>query len=148
MSPNVSQLEVIYCDDVRVEITGKRILIGVYTATMDVPQFPATLPKFCILLSYLGSADTPPEKLRFLVYRDDELLAEQSLPYGAARKPLNDAEGLDAPLIRAMMQMEFSPFELAGPCTLRARAEVDGVQLRSSALRIRAMVAAETNATG
>jgi hypothetical protein len=139
MSPDVRQLEVVYCDDVRVETSGKRILIGVYTATMYVPQFPATLPKFCVILSYLGSADTPPEKLRFLVFRDGELLAEQALPDGAARKLLNDADGLDAPLIRAMMQMEFSPFELTGPCTLRVRAEVDGIELRSSALRVRAM---------
>lgn len=139
MSPSVRQLEVIYCDDVRVEVSGKRILIGVYTATMYVPQFPATLPKFCILLSYLGSMDAPPDQLRFLVYRDEELLADQVLPDGAARKPLNDTDGLDAPLIRAMIQMEFSPFELAGPCTLRVRAVVDGIELRSSALRVRAL---------
>lgn len=37
-------VSVILCDDVRKEITGKDILIGVYTGTMNVPTYPATFP--------------------------------------------------------------------------------------------------------
>ena len=35
---------VIICDDIRKEITGKDILIGVYAGGINVPSYPVTLP--------------------------------------------------------------------------------------------------------
>ncbi|TIP70339.1 MAG: hypothetical protein E5X53_28280 [Mesorhizobium sp.] len=35
---------VILCDDVRKEITGKDILIGVYSGTINVPAYPVVVP--------------------------------------------------------------------------------------------------------
>ncbi len=136
---SVRQLEVIYCDDVRDERSGKRIYVGVYKATMFVPEFPALLPKFCVVLTLQYSADRAPDKLRFLVLRDDELIAEKTLPDGEPKKPFlnKEAEGMDGPLCNATIQFDFSPFEVAGPCTIKVRAEVDGTMIRTSGLRIR-----------
>ncbi|MCK9552252.1 hypothetical protein [Aquamicrobium sp.] len=35
---------VIICDDVRKELSGKDILIGVYSGTVNVPAYPTTFP--------------------------------------------------------------------------------------------------------
>lgn len=40
----ITQKHAIVCDDVRQEIGGKWILIGVYTPDMTVPQIPFVLP--------------------------------------------------------------------------------------------------------
>lgn len=52
MSRNKCEVHsVILCDDVRTEISGKTILIGVYDDTIIFNSFPGTLPKICIRLS-------------------------------------------------------------------------------------------------
>ena len=133
----VNQLEVIYCDDIREEASGKRTLVGVYRAALIVPAFPAVLPKFCVMLNYLCSVSDAPEKVHFKLYRDDAVLGEHVVPDGSLRKMPKLADS-QAALHCASVVMEFAPFGLLGPCVLRVRAEVDGVELRTSALSIQA----------
>jgi hypothetical protein len=136
MSEGLCQLEVIYCDDIRAEANGKRMYIGVYTSAMILPFFPAMLPKLCIFLRYLGTADPPPRLISFSVFRNDELLQEAALPEEAVKRANKALEGTAANAVRADMTFEFTPFEVREPCTLRVKANVDGKELKSATLRI------------
>jgi hypothetical protein len=49
----------IFCDDVRIEATGKRILVGVYQDTLGVPQLPFTISGLNVLVVIRVSADDP-----------------------------------------------------------------------------------------
>lgn len=41
---------IIVCDDVRVEVSGKETLVGVYNGVVVIPSFPATMAKLCFRL--------------------------------------------------------------------------------------------------
>lgn len=45
---------ILICDDVRPEVNGKLIIIGLYQDTMTVPQLPFSLPS----LTFLAALDT------------------------------------------------------------------------------------------
>jgi hypothetical protein len=40
---HIRPLFAIFCDDIRREVSGKQILIGVYTGDIVIPSFPATI---------------------------------------------------------------------------------------------------------
>src|SRR5215472_4088319 len=42
-TPHIKPLHVVFCDDIRREVTGKEILIGVYSGNLMVPRFPAAI---------------------------------------------------------------------------------------------------------
>ena len=48
MSQKYKLRSVIICDDVRQEVSGKEILIGVYSYSMLFPSFPSIVPKLVI----------------------------------------------------------------------------------------------------
>ena len=44
----ITQKYTLICDDVRQEVTGKLIIVGLYMGTITVPQIPAQLPGLTI----------------------------------------------------------------------------------------------------
>ena len=41
--PHIKPIHAVFCDDIRREVTGKEILIGVYSGNMLVPRLPAPI---------------------------------------------------------------------------------------------------------
>ncbi|WP_449302458.1 DUF6941 family protein [Pseudoxanthomonas mexicana] len=132
----------IFCDDIREEVNGKISLIGCYTGGMQVTEFPATLPKLCVLVRLICSAHEPPKTIVFRVLRDDEELLKGELPE-EAMPPLAPADADESAMGMVHGQFILSPFELTGPCTVRVRAIVDGQEIRGLSLPISLHAGAE-----
>lgn len=47
---------VIFCDDVRKEVTDKELFIGIYSEKLIVSEMPVALPKFFIVIHYIETA--------------------------------------------------------------------------------------------
>ena len=131
----------IFCDDIRHEVGGKLSYIGVYSGQMFVPSFPITLPKLCLSMSVITSADTPFRKLAMRLLKDDAVLAEAALDdtqlsnaVEAFAEVPEDERRDRVQLLQSMFV--FSPFQLEGPCTLRVRIETESGELRGVGLRI------------
>lgn len=131
----------IFCDDIRHEIGGKFSYIGVYTGQMFVPSFPITLPKLCLAMSVITSAETPFHKLVMRILKDDAVLAEAALDdtqlsngVEAVAEVPEDARKERVQLLQSMFV--FSPFQLEVPCALRVRIETESGELRGVGLRI------------
>jgi len=92
----------IICDNVRHEVTGKQILIGVYTGTILVPSFPAALTLALWLEQEPRRTGTVPFSVRLATDRgtvlfsaemEFEILAAEepaTLVFGGIRVPLTD----------------------------------------------------------
>jgi len=73
----ITQKHAIVCDDVRMENTGKWIIIGMYTPDMTVPQIPVVLPTITFF-SWLES-DRPgnfPFRMRLEQLESGTVMAE------------------------------------------------------------------------
>jgi uncharacterized protein DUF6941 len=53
----------IFCDDIRTESTGKRIVIGMYEGVLVVPGIPFDIPQLNALIIVRTPADDPIERL-------------------------------------------------------------------------------------
>jgi hypothetical protein len=69
-------LQTIFCDDIRHELGGKLSYIGVYSGRLIVPDFPVTLPKLCVAVCALTSAERPFGNLVLRVLKDDDVVTE------------------------------------------------------------------------
>lgn len=134
-------VETLFCDDIRHEINGKLSYIGVYSGTLFVPVFPVTLPKLCISIKIVTSANEPLRSLTLRVLKDDEILQEivfdkeQLVSASEILAELSDEERR----LRVQMPqflLAFSPLHLDKACTLRVRALADHEELRGVGLII------------
>jgi len=57
VNPTLPGGHVLFCDDIREEVTGKITYIGSYTNVMFVRVLPATIPQFCIVVTILTEVD-------------------------------------------------------------------------------------------
>jgi hypothetical protein len=127
---------VIFCDDIRHEITGKVSLIGAYAGIMFVQgNFPVTLPKLCVRITYWekkGESDEPVElRIYFPGNKMDapSLKADLGLDFRAkaAEGPspaLEDGES-EADRVRfltALMHVELTNLEIPQEGLIRVRA--------------------------
>lgn len=113
MSDNSWFVDVIYCDDVRREDTGKAIYIGVYTEAMEASEFPLTLPKFVVITRLFSPSDdtTVPNAIR--------LRSNQSTIVTFPKpKDMPNELGL------ITFEMHSTNFAIAQPCTLDVEVEL------------------------
>lgn len=134
-------VETLFCDDIRHEINGKLSYIGVYSSALLVPALPVTLPKLCISIKIVTSANEPLRSLTLRVLKDDEILQEivfdkeQLVSASEVLAELSDEERR----LRVQMPqflLAFSPLHLDKACTLRVRALADHEELRGVGLII------------
>jgi hypothetical protein len=134
------QLESIYCDDVRMEVAGKVSFMGVYNGAMWVANFPATLPKFCIVFKAVIPNEKPIDSLTVRVFRDDQTIGEMTFDsLQKSAKSVSSDSSLDG--LERVMSIQnafaFIPFVVEAPCKIRLRAYTsDGDELKGLALTI------------
>jgi hypothetical protein len=58
----------IFCDEIRVENTGKFLYIGVYPAAMHIPSFPVVLPRLGIGITYAQRPSSFIAPVKFVVF--------------------------------------------------------------------------------
>lgn len=134
----------VFCDDVRQEIGNKLSYLGIYGPNLIVPEFPTTLVKLCCVFSLRVSLRKVPKNVTFKLLRDDELLFEADVTPAESHAAANsgNADGTDAMALTIASIAQLISFPVTQRCTLRARAIVDGKELRGGALDL---VAAEAS---
>ncbi len=140
-------MHVLYCDDIRHEITGKTTLVGVYGSVMFVREFPAMLPQLCVAVWVMLPFGAPPKSLRIKVLFDDNQLAEMDIGTEDPEQVKLPA-GEDFAWISAQPQLVFSPLEIPGPGKISVQAVADGKELSSASLRIMKAPPGEGQQTG
>lgn len=131
-------MTVIMCDDVRREEGHKVSYMGVYGPTLLLQRFPAVLPKLCFVMTLTLPGSYPlPSSLVFRLVRDEEPVGEVTMDGAAlAAAPaelLGDGDGMRH-VIGAVLQ--FHPMPIEGPCMLRARADLNGEELKGGSWRV------------
>lgn len=145
VGPNLPYGYTIFCEDIREEVGGKRSLMGVYSGDMVFQgQAPGIIPSFVAQINWLCGRDSFPSTIEFVLYKDTDDRREslfaakidsENLPPLPAPTP--DKHDPDAPAVASFQfQARFSNLEFDGPCRLRVRALVDGVEHRIGAIAV------------
>jgi hypothetical protein len=139
-------LHVLYCDDVRNEVSNKTSLIGVYGADLLASEIPMVVPKLAMVITVAGDASDPIENLSIAVFRDDEQITEiivnaqdiaQIRQLAQSSEPKDDIRSSDAKRMFAYnMVIAMAPFPIEKPFVLRVMATTEREELRGPALRI------------
>jgi hypothetical protein len=147
-------MHVLYCDDVRQEVSNKTMLIGVYGTDLFVNEMPVVLAKLVAVISIATEASSPFESLSVKIFRDDEQVGE----FPVNIKDLQDAAGpapapsegmMSGPSLRIFSAIiTLSPFAIEKPGVLRVIAKTESGELRGPALRISLQPAAKADGGG
>lgn len=136
--PNDTYMWTIFCDDVRQEAGNKLSYMGIYGANLVVPSFPTTLLKLCLAMSIRTKATNPPKSIIVRVLRDDELIHEQTLDDAAlialTQAPEPTSTNEKHLTVGAIVQL--LNFAVTERCFVKARAIVDGEELKGGALEL------------
>ena len=124
----------VVCDDVRKEVGNKLSYMGIYSEKIVVPRFPFTMAKLCFVMSVIcpGEED-PPETLTLRMLRNDDVLAELTLPpegLAAARAQIQLESDRQTRRFTSGSVLQIFPLQFTEPCTLKARALCDGKELK------------------
>ena len=135
------QLDSIYCDDIRQEISGQRTFVGVYSGALFVKSLPVTLPKFCVLLKFSFPPDCNFNEVIFRVFNGDEMLGEFQIGKDKLFKIIEgllptDNDGHEQVVV-IQAQFAFSPMHIGEPTVIRVRVIADGHEIKGAALSIR-----------
>ena len=136
----------VFCDDVRQEVGNKLSYLGVYGPNLVVPAFPTTLIKLCCVLTVrLPASAPPPKSVVFRLIRDDEVVFEANLSpadggtdAGTLAEARDDTAASRCLNITAIAQLV--SFPIPQQAMLKARAMVDGKELRGGALELQSAV--------
>lgn len=109
-----------FCDDYREEKQGKHTLVGLYFNDMIVPDFPALLPKFVILINFIINKKTTDIPIE-ITY------AGQSIIQGKNNFNFGDQKLLkEMGFLRASFPLILSPFVFQKEGILEVKAELNG----------------------
>jgi hypothetical protein len=129
---------VVFCDDVRYEISGKQTYVGVYGTHLLIESFPALLQKLHCVITYRESMAWHGDvsiKIFHTVDDEDTVLTQIEFPVPPAEHIENDAGQLF--LMREMkFNAEIALLNVDRPSSLRVRAFRDGQEIRLGALMI------------
>lgn len=110
---------VLFCDDIRMENSGKLLFIGVYTGGLVInSDFPVALPTFYAAVSYIerpGESDEPVQiVMRSSWDEPGTPIASADLPVDEFRKPRPPGD-LEDPQFMANVHLGLAPFEIKRP---------------------------------
>lgn len=127
-SPSTPTGHTLFCDDIRMEASGKAILVGLYSGHMFMfGEFPLVLPKLCFRISYSERPGESSDPIQIRIYFpgdstetptfSTEIKREQIVASG----PMPDFPDSDT-LISTILQFELAPATIkqAGPIRVRA----------------------------
>jgi hypothetical protein len=131
---------IIYCDDIRQEITGKLIYIGVYTGVMFLPSFPITIPQLYVQGNIRIPLSLTAKRgcLSALMGEEELERLEFDMPPGPTEEQIEKLTTQpDSDIVGTMMHNFFlSNLNVEEPTSIRMRVEIDGVRIPSAPLKI------------
>lgn len=132
----------IFCDDVRQEAGNKVSYMGIYGPNLVVPSFPTTLVKLCCILNVRVPAGSIPTSIGFKLLRDDEVIFESELPAESYHPLVVPPGDLDLQALTVSVVAQLLSFPVTQQASLKARAYIDGKELRGGTLVIQAAASA------
>jgi hypothetical protein len=129
----------IFCDDVRSEIGGKFSHIGIYSGGMQVPAFPAVLPKFAFIVNVTEPremAEARDQPIQIYIYLPGEDNPIISGNFGSIKDDLNrfpvpymqEDPGAN-PIVTESAIFVVAPLVIQRPGRIRVRCEYPGLGL-------------------
>ncbi|WP_223483662.1 DUF6941 family protein [Pseudomonas sp. A-RE-19] len=127
----------IFCDDIRHEVNGKTSLMGVYQGSLLLQEFPAMLPKLCVVMHVVSHRDNLVKNITFKGILDDSeifaiTLDEAQLQAGAEMAV--DLPNIQTKQIQAIGLL--TPITFEKPCSLKILIEADGEPIDCAGLEI------------
>lgn len=141
---------VIFCDDIRIEQSGKFIYVGVYQGVMLVhTEFPIKLPKFGVAVSIMQRVElfVPSIKLAIFLPGDADdnasILADikeaSSGDFARRARANSDLAGIEQverEWVSANSNLMFESFEIKQPGMIKVRAEIGSRLCRLGSLSV------------
>lgn len=129
-----------FCDDVRQEAGNKLSLMGIYGTNLVVQSFPTTLIKLCCVMSVRIPVDASPRSVVLKLLREDEVLFEAEIkPADVLERPATPSADTDHLAITFSTIAQLLALPVTERGVLRARAYVDGRELRGGTLELQAL---------
>jgi len=142
MSPKAFGLT-LFCEDFRMESTGKHMYIGVYTTVMNVhAPFPFVIPKFVFAIHYAEQPDTFSDDLSFRIFLpgdpDDTPSIEVPVPKESRKQKIKDdtLSADDEQLLRVFIPIVAQPLVLMQEGRIRVRAVCGDFTAKLGTLRV------------
>jgi hypothetical protein len=144
----------VFCDETRVEMTGKLIHIGVYQGVISVHvPFPVQLPMFCFAISLAQRVDVFSPKVTYRIFlpgdpdeaSSDEasIVAEMDEPNPGAMIAHADANadaagvpGEQRQFVRSYANMGFQTLEIKQPGVIKVRADIAGKRYKLGSISV------------
>jgi hypothetical protein len=144
----------VFCDDTRIEASGKLIHIGVYHGVMSIHvPFPVRLATFSFAISLIQKADIFNPKITYRIFLpgdpDDASSDEASIvaemneanPGDLIKQTYTAADTMGIPgesrkLVRLFANMAFQTLEIKQPGTIKVRADIGDTRYRLGTLMV------------
>lgn len=144
INPSFPSGSVVFCDDVRQEVTGKLTLVGVYAGHMMLTaNLPVALPQICAVTTFRLAPPTEQIKAVFRIFKSgqNEPLFEMEADIPAAQPsdfpPTAADQDPDAvKFLQMIITAQMQNLIITEPCTLKVRAFIGDDEIRLGALRI------------
>lgn len=117
-------IDVIFCDDIRHESTGKVTFVGTYTSGILTAGFPTTLAKLGVAIRLRSSSDNLIETLAVRILFDDIVLKEWEPPEDDP--PLSAPEG---DIVYTQCYFLLSPVKIEQPGNLKVKVTINGEEI-------------------
>jgi hypothetical protein len=137
-------VEIVYCEDIRLEKSEQFSIIGVYQLALSVPNFPFVLPKICFWVRVRTDIDDLFQSLTFVV--DDSggnqlaniVIPPESLLAQGKTMDAVDWTDMGHPRCEVGIHFGISPLVCSGPMVLRPKVVTERETLTCTPMRIQA----------
>jgi hypothetical protein len=136
---------VLFCDDVRQEVGGKKTLVGVYGTVLYVPAFPTLIPKFYAITTLICDSTKIPRQLTIRLDYGKEEIAKADLTSEDLQEFITEADKeaaeergqfpeSDPSKIRLTVEIMVSPFVIREGRRLASHVETEHGSVRAGSL--------------
>ncbi|WP_137754409.1 hypothetical protein [Sphingopyxis sp. L1A2A] len=138
INPRMPTGHVVFCDDIREEIGGKRTFVGVYGNFLVISAVgPVTLPQLCAAISLRIDPPTAPTAVTVRIFRSDgdELLFEASAefpPTPSNPSPFGDENSVS--FIELFVPARMQNLVITQDCAIKVRAFIGDDEIRLGAI--------------
>lgn len=140
MTNNGRQIDVLFCDDVRTEVGGKKSLMGIYVGDMQVPQFPTRVSKFCIFATVSTPVSLPFQSMKVRVLVGEKIILDSEIPPAEIKKgqrpPTKDDVDEEDPVYMATIELAVAQLEIKETTKVRVHVETESEILKGRALKV------------
>jgi hypothetical protein len=129
VGPKLPSGNVIFCDDIRLEASGKQTIVGMYGSEMYIQASGvAEIPFLYVIMRLMDDPDSYPRKVSFRVTKDSqsgsEIIAQRDIDASGMPKDLKLPESFAEKsnvFVELTMAVRLENLKFDAPCRLRAR---------------------------